>query len=101
MAEFMDPVLILPVFAVMSIVFLILSFIIVLRVKSIPNKLFLLGLLMTVIAFGFGAFLPGMTIASVIVSILAVICTLTAIICVCVSHIATSIKPGEEKQQKT
>ena len=100
MIEIVDQELILPVFAGMAIGFLILSFFVVLRVKSIPNKLFLLGLLMTVVAVGFGSFLPGMTIASVIILVLAVICILTALICVCVSHIAESIKSGGEKQNK-
>jgi hypothetical protein len=97
----MDSEMILPVFSVMAVVFLVLSFIIVLRVKSIPNKLLLLGLLITVAAVGFGAFLPGMATAAVIMLILAVICILTGLICVFVTHIAGVIKSGNEKQPKT
>lgn len=99
MIEVMDIELILPFFGITSIVFLILSLIIVLRVKSIPNKLFLLGLLMTVVAVGFGTFLPGMATASVIILILAVICIMTALICVCISHIVNSIKLCNDKKQ--
>ena len=90
----------LVIFAIMAVVFLALGFLIVLRVKSIPNKLLLLGLLMTVIAVGFGAFLPGMTAAAIIMLILAVICTFLGIICLLVSHITGIIKSGNETGPK-
>jgi hypothetical protein len=90
----------LPFFAVMAAVFLILGFLIVLRVKSIPNKLLLLGVLMMVMAVGFGAFLPGMTSVALIILILAVICILIGIICFLISHIAGIVKSGGETGPK-
>lgn len=86
----------LQIFAAMAVIFLVLGFLIVLRVNSIPNKLLLLGLLMTVMAVGFGAFLPGMTSAALIILILAVICIFIGIICFLILHIAGIIKSGNE-----
>jgi len=100
MAEYMDPEFLLPTFAVMAIAFLALSFVIVLWVKSIPNRLLLLGLLMTAAAIGFGAFLPGMSTAAVIILTLAVVCFLAGIICILVSHIVKSLRAcGETKPE--
>jgi hypothetical protein len=85
------------IFAVIAVVFLVLGFLIVLRVSSIPNKLLLLGVLMMVTSVGFGAFLPAMTSSALIILILAVICIFIGIICFLISHIAGFIKSGGEK----
>jgi prepilin signal peptidase PulO-like enzyme (type II secretory pathway) len=90
----------LTIFTVTAVVFLILSFLIVLRVKSIPNKLLLLGVLMTVVAVGFGAFLPGMTSVALTILILAVICVLIGVICLLISHIAGTVRSGSETGPK-
>jgi len=101
MAEYMDPEFILPIFAIMGVAFLVLSFVIVLSVKSIPNKLLLLGLLMVATSVGFGTFLPGMATAAVVMLILAVICILAGIICILVSHIVRSVRSGSETKQQS
>lgn len=101
MNEYMDPELVLPTFAVMAIAFLALSFVIVLWVKSIPNKLLLLGLLMAVVSVGFGAFLQGMRTAAVIMLTLAVICILAGIICILISHIVRSIRSCNETKAES
>lgn len=100
MPSYMPTEFTLLIFSIMAIVFLALGFVIVLRINSIPNKLLLLGLLMTVIAVGFGAFLPGMTSAAIIMLILAVICIFIGIICLLISHIAGIIKSGNETGPK-
>ena len=101
MNEYLDPELVLPTFAVMATAFLAISFIIVLWVKAIPNKLLLLGLLMAVVAIGFGAFMSGMRTAAVIMLTLAVVCILAGIICILISHIVRSIRAGSETETKS
>ena len=88
------------IFTVISVVFLVLGFLIVLRVSSIPNKLLLLGMLMIVMAVGFGAFLPAMKSSALIILILAVICIFIGIICFLISHIVGVAKSGGEKELK-
>lgn len=97
MAEYLDPELVLPTFAVMAAAFLAISFVIILWVRSIPNKLLLLGLLMAVVSVGFGAFLPAMRTAAVILLTLAVVCILAGIVCILISHIVGSIRSCEKK----
>lgn len=90
----------LPIFAVIAVVFLVLGFLIVLRVSSIPNKLLLLGVLMIVTAVGFGAFLPAMKSSALVILIIAVICILIGIICLLISHVTGVVKSGGEKELK-
>lgn len=87
----------LQIFAAMAVIFLVLGFLIVLRINSIPNKLMLLGVLMMVMAVGFGAFLPAMTSSALIILILAVICIFIGIICFLISHIVGVVKSGGER----
>ncbi|MHC4559130.1 MAG: hypothetical protein ACYTFW_11290 [Planctomycetota bacterium] len=101
MVEHVDPMIMLTIFAFMAAIFLALSFIIVLWVKSIPNKLLLLGLLVATIAVGFGAFLPEMGSVAIVLLILAVVCFLAGVICILISHIVKSIKSCNEKNQQS
>ena len=101
MNEYLDPELVLPTFAVMAVAFLAISFVIILWVKPIPNKLLLLGLLMAVASVGFGAFLPAMRTAAVILLTLAVVCILAGIVCILISHIVGSIRSCNETKAES
>jgi len=101
MVEHMDPDLILPIYAFIAVAFLVLSFVVILCVRTVPNKLLLLGFLVAVTGIGFGAFLPGMATAAVVLLILAVICILAGIICILVSHIVKSIKSCNETKPES
>ena len=81
-------------FVVMALIFVGLSFVIVLFIRPVPHKLILLGLLTAVTGIGFGAVLPPTAKLALIMVILAVSIVLVGLICILVSFVVQSVRTG-------
>jgi len=84
------------ILALITGVFLFLSFIIVLCVRSVPNKLLLLGLFVAVMGIAFNAVVPntpGLTIAMLI---LAVALVAVGLVCILIYFIAQQFRPPDK-----
>lgn len=77
---------------VSSVVFLILTFLTVLAVRSVPNKLLLLGFLMAITSVFLGAMVPetGRLLLSLLIP--AVILILIGAICLAIGFVAKMVK---------
>ncbi len=81
-------------FVVMALIFVGLSFVIVLFIRPVPHKLILLGLLTAVTGIVFGAVLPPVAKLSLIMVILAVLIVLVGLVCILVSFVVQSVRTG-------
>jgi galactitol-specific phosphotransferase system IIC component len=82
-------------------IFLGLSFLIVLAVRSVPNKLLLLGLLVTITAVVFAAILPsaGKLIWALLIP--AVTLILIGALCLAIGFVAQLVKSGNAGSKKS
>ncbi|MHC4642766.1 MAG: hypothetical protein ACYS32_14070 [Planctomycetota bacterium] len=83
---------------VSSVVFLILTFLIVLAVRSVPNKLLLLGFLMAITTVFLGAMVPETGKLLLALLIPAVILILVGAICLAISFVAKMVKSDSKEQ---
>jgi hypothetical protein len=77
-----------------SAVFVGLSFLIVLTVHSVPNKLLLLGLLVTITAVVFAAILPSAGNLAWALLIPAVVLIIVGALCLAIGFVAQLVKSG-------
>lgn len=83
---------------VSSVVFLILTFLTVLAVRSVPNKLLLLGFLMAITSVFLGAMVPETGKLLLALLIPAVILILIGAICLAIGFIVKTIKSDKPDQ---
>jgi hypothetical protein len=83
---------------VSSVVFLILTFLIVLAVRSVPNKLLLLGFLMAITTVFLGAMVPETGKLLLALLIPAVILILIGAICLAIGFIVKLVKSDNKDQ---
>ncbi len=69
------------------------GFLIVLAVRSVPNKLLLLGLLVSIAAVAFAAILPSASKLAIALMIPAIVLILIGAICLAIGFVAKIIKP--------
>jgi len=82
-----------------SAVFIGFSFLTVLAVRSVPNKLLLLGLLMSIAAIAFAAILPSASKLAIAMMIPAILLILIGAICLAIGFVAKLVK--SEKSDKS
>jgi hypothetical protein len=85
---------------IFTVLFLGLTFLIVLVVRSVPNKLLLLGFLLTITAILLGIFLPETAKLALVLLIPAVIMIFTGVVCLVIVFAAKMFK-SEKKEQPT
>ena len=83
---------------VFTVVFLGLTFLIVLAVRSVPNKLLLLGFLLTITTILLGIFLPETAKLAIALLIPAVILIFAGAVCLVIAFAAKMFK-SENKDQ--
>ena len=81
-----------PAIVVSLVIFICLTFLTVLAVRSVPNKLLLLGLLMAIGAVAFAAILPSAGKLAVALMIPAIVLILIGAICLAIGFIIKLIK---------
>ncbi|MHC4087723.1 MAG: hypothetical protein ACYSWZ_22345 [Planctomycetota bacterium] len=81
-----------------SAAFIGLSFLTVLAVRSVPNKLLLLGLLVAIASIAFAAILPSAGKLAVALMIPAIILILVGAICLAIGFIIKLIKSDSKEQ---
>lgn len=77
---------------VSSVTFIGFSFLIVLAVRSVPNKLLLLGLLVAITAIVFGAILPSAGKLAIALMIPAIALILVGAICLAIGFVTKLVK---------
>lgn len=75
-----------------SVAFIGFSFLIVLAVRSVPNKLLLLGLLAAITAVVFGAILPSAGKLAIAMMVPAIVLILIGAICLAIGFVAQTVK---------
>lgn len=85
---------------VSSAVFIGFSFLTVLVVRSVPNKLLLLGLLMAIAAVAFAAILPSASKLAIALMIPAILLILIGAICLAIGFVAKLIKTEKPDQSQ-
>jgi len=85
-------------FILSSAAFIGLSFLIVLAVRSVPNKLLLLGLLVATAAVVIGASLPSAANLAIALMIPAIVLILVGAICLAICFIVKTIKSDKPDQ---
>lgn len=83
---------------VSSLAFIGLSFLTVLAVRSVPNKLLLLGLLMAIAAIAFAAILPSASKLAIALMIPAILLILIGAICLAIGFVAKLVKSDNKEQ---
>ena len=83
---------------VSSVVFLILTFLTVLAVRSVPNKLLLLGFLMAITAVFLGAMVPGIGRLVLALLIPAIALVFLGAICLAIGFVAKLVKSDSKEQ---
>lgn len=86
---------------VSSVAFIGFSFLIVLAVRSVPNKLLLLGLLVAIAAVVFAAILPSAAKLAIALMIPAIVLILVGAICLAIGFVAKLIKSDSKDQPPT
>jgi hypothetical protein len=86
---------------VSSTAFIGLSFLTVLAVRSVPNKLLLLGLLVAIAAVAFAAILPSAGKLAVALMIPAIVLILIGAVCLTIGFIVKIIKSDKPDQPPT
>jgi hypothetical protein len=81
-----------------SLAFIGFSFLIVLAVRSVPNKLLLLGLLVAITAIVFGAILPSAGKLAIAMMIPAIVLILIGAICLAIGYVAKLVKSDSKDQ---
>ena len=81
-----------------AVVFLCLTFLIVLAVRSVPNKLLLLGFLLTITTILLGIFLPETAKLALVLLIPAVILIFAGAVCLVIAFAAKMFK-SENKER--
>ena len=87
-------------FALASAAFIGFSFLIVLAVRSVPNKLLLLGLLVAIAAVAFAASLPNAGKLAIALMIPAIVLILIGAICLAIGFVAKLIKSEKPDQSQ-
>jgi hypothetical protein len=87
-------------FVLSSAAFIGLSFLIVLAVRSVPNKLLLLGLLVAIAAVAFAASLPNAGKLAIALMIPAIVLILIGAICLAIGFVAKLIKSDSKDLPK-
>jgi hypothetical protein len=83
-----------------SVAFIGFSFLIVLTVRSVPNKLLLLGLLVAVTAVAFTAILPSAGKLAIALMIPAIVLILIGAICLAIGFVAKVVKSDNKVHPK-
>jgi len=83
-----------------SAVFIGLAFLIVLAVRSVPNKLLLLGLLVAITAVVFAAILPSAGKLAIALMIPAIVLILIGAICLAIGFVAKLVKSDRKDPPK-
>jgi len=86
---------------VFTVVFLGLTFLIVLAVRSVPNKLLLLGFLMIITTVLLGVFVPETGRLATSLLIPAIVLILVGAICLAIGFVAKMIKSDSKDQSPT
>ena len=81
-----------------SAAFIGLSFLIVLAVRSVPNKLLLLGLLIALTSIICGALMPGIGKLALALLIPAIILILIGAICLAIGYVVKLVKSDNPSQ---
>jgi hypothetical protein len=81
-----------------SVAFIGFSFLIVLTVRSVPNKLLLLGLLVAVTAVAFTAILPSAGKLAIAMMVPAIVLILIGAICLAIDFVAKLVKSDKKDQ---
>jgi NADH:ubiquinone oxidoreductase subunit 6 (subunit J) len=87
-------------FVLSSAAFIGFSFLIVLAVRSVPNKLLLLGLLVAIAAVAFAASLPNAGKLAITLMIPAIVLILIGAICLAIGFVAKLIKSDKPDQSQ-
>ena len=95
--SYLEPDAVMPTFLVTAGVFVVLSLLIVLAVRSVPSKLILLGILTMVVGICFTAIHPRVATPALVLVILAAILVLAGLLCVFISFLVQSF--GSSKTQ--
>lgn len=77
------------------------GFLIVLAIRSVPNKLLLLGLLVAIAAVAFAAILPSAAKLAIALMIPAIVLILIGAVCLAISFIVKTIKSDKPDQPPT
>ncbi|NIP23369.1 MAG: hypothetical protein GWN67_04565 [Phycisphaerae bacterium] len=83
-----------------SAAFIGLSFLTILAVRSVPNKLLLLGLLMAIAAIAFAAILPSASKLAIAMMIPAILLILIGAICLAIGFVVKLIKTEKSGQSQ-
>jgi len=89
---YLEPEMVLPTFMVTAGAFVVLSFIAMLLLRSVPAKLIFLGVLMMTAGIVFSAIVPVVRALAWVMVIVAAVLVLAGLICIIVSHAVASIK---------
>ena len=81
-----------------AVVFLFLTFLIVLAVRSVPNKLLLIGLLMAIMAVLLGACVPNTGTLAALMLIPAIALVFVGAICLAIGFVTQLLKTGNKDQ---
>ncbi len=79
--SYIDNDMVLPVFCLIAIAFVVLSFIVVLAIRSIPSRLLLVGLLSLVVSIAFTAILPAARTLTLVMAISAAMLVFAGLLC--------------------
>jgi hypothetical protein len=77
---------------VSAVAFIGFSFLIVLAIRSVPNKLLLLGLLVAIASIAFGAILPGAGKLAIALMVPAIVLILVGALCLAIGFVAKLFK---------
>jgi len=78
---YIDNELVLPVFCMMAVAFVVVSFVVVLAVRSVPSRLLLVGLLALVASIAFAAILPAARTLTLVMAVAAAMLVLAGLMC--------------------
>lgn len=81
-----------------SLAFIGFGFLIVLTVRSVPNKLLLLGLLVAIASVVFGAILPSASKLAIALMIPAIVLIFVGAICLAIGYVAKLVKSDSKDQ---
>jgi len=87
--------MVMPVFTVTAVLLVVFSLVVVLLVRSVPNKLLLLGVLMAVAAIAFAAVIPSVASLALVLVILAAILVLAGLLATLVAYLVHLFTPAK------
>ncbi len=100
--SYLHPDVVMPTFLITAAVFVVVSLLIVLAVRSVPSKLILLGMLSMVAGICFTAIHPRVAMPALVLVILAAILVLAGLLCVFISFLVQSFgAKGREGETKS